>query len=201
MSRWPGVSVTLPGGEELRCEPATESRFADLAAVLGDRGGPGGCWCMFWRLRNAEWRDGSPEQRRAAIGQRFAESPPPGVLGYLGGRPVGWCAVAPRTEYVRMQSSPTFGPVDDARSWAVSCLFIHRSARRRGVAAGLVEAAVALARAYGAEAVDAIPVEPGGRRGSPDLYTGTPSMFEPLGFVEVARRKPERPVVRLTLRR
>ncbi len=57
-----------------------------------------------------------------------------------------------------------------------------------------------MAEAYGASAVDAIPVAPGGKRGSGDLYTGTPSMFEPLGFAEVARRKPERPVVRLTLR-
>jgi hypothetical protein len=38
-----------------------------------------------------------------------------------------------------------------------------------------------------------------GTRGSGDLYTGTPSMFEPLGFVEVARRKPERSIVRLPL--
>ena len=99
-----------------------------------------------------------------------------------------------------MQSSPTFGPVDDTPSWAVSCLFIHRTARRRGVGAALVGAAVAMAKAYGAPAVDAIPVAPGGKRGSGDLYTGTPSMFEPLGFTEIARRKPERPIVRLTLR-
>ena len=139
--------------------------------------GPDGCWCMFWRLRSAEWRAGDPTQRKAALADRLAESPPPGVLGYFDDRPVGWCAVAPRHEYPRMQSSPTFGPVDDTPSWAVSCLFIHRTARRRGVGAALVAAAVAMAKAHGAPAVDAIPVAPGGRRGSGDLYTGTPSMF------------------------
>ena len=106
----------------------------------------------------------------------------------------------PRDEYPRLQSSPTFGPVDDTPVWAVSCLFIHRTARRRGVGSALVDAAVSMAKAYGAPAVDAIPVAPSDKRGSGDLYTGTPSMFEPLGFTEVARRKPERPVVRLTLR-
>jgi GNAT superfamily N-acetyltransferase len=200
MSRWNGVTVTLPDGTDLRCEPATAERFSDLPSVLGDRGGPDGCWCMFWRQRNAEWRSTNPAKRRVAMAERFGDSPPPGVLAYLDGRPVGWCAVAPRDEYPRLQSSPTFGPVDDIPAWAVSCLFIHRTARRRGVGTALVDAAVAMAKAYGAPAVDAIPVAPSDKRGSGDLYTGTPSMFEPLGFTEVARRKPERPVVRLTLR-
>ena len=200
MSRWHGTTTTLPGREELRCEPATADRFGDVADVIGERGGPGGCWCMFWRLRNAEWRVVGAPQRKTALAQRFAESPPPGVLGYFGDSPVGWCAIAPRTEYPRLQASPTFAPIDDTTSWAVSCLFIHRTARRRGVGAALVGAAVAMAKAYGAPAIDAIPVAPGGKRGSADLYTGTPSMFETLGFIEVARRKPERPIVRLTLR-
>jgi GNAT superfamily N-acetyltransferase len=200
MSRWNGITVTLRGGGELRCEPATAERFSDVAAVIGERGGPGGCWCMFWRLQTAEWRAGGATQRKAALTDRLAQSPPPGVLGYLDDRPVGWCAVAPRHEYPRMQSSPTFGPVDDTPSWVVSCLFIHRTARRRGVGAALVGAAVLMAKACGAPAVDAIPVAPGGKRGSGDLYTGTPSMFQPLGFTEVARRKPERPIIRLTLR-
>jgi GNAT superfamily N-acetyltransferase len=200
MRRWNGITIALDGGEELRCEPATAKRASDVAEVIGERGGPGGCWCMFWRLPNADWRATDTTQRRAALNARCAVSPPPGVLGYLDGRPVGWCAVAPRDEYPRMQTSPTFGPVDDTASWAVSCLFIHRTARRRGVGAALVAAAAAMAKAYGAPAVDAIPVAPGGKRASGDLYTGTPSMFEPLGFSEVARRKPERPVVRLTLR-
>ncbi len=199
MSRWNGITMMLPDGEELRCEPAAAECLSDLADVIGDRGGPGGCWCMFWRLPNAEWRIADATQRKAALAERFAESPPPGVLGYLGDRPVGWCAIAPRDEYPRLQSSPTFAPVDDAPSWAVSCLFIHRTARRRGVATGLVGATVAMADAFGARSIDAIPVPPGGKRGSSDLYTGTPSMFEPLGFIEVARRKPERLIVRLTL--
>ncbi|MGD9700984.1 MAG: GNAT family N-acetyltransferase [Acidimicrobiia bacterium] len=199
MSRWNGVTLTLGRGEPLRCEPATGDRFDHFVEVIGDRGGPGGCWCMFWRLRSAEWRAMGATHRRAASVELFASSPPPGVLGYLDDRPVGWCAVAPRSEYARMQASPTFGPVDDTSSWAVSCLFIHRSARRRGVGAALVSAAVAMAEFHGAPAVDAIPVAPNARRTSSDLYTGTPSMFVPLGFAEVARRRPERPIVRLEL--
>ena len=89
MGRWDGMTVTLPDGGELRCAPATAERFSDLPAVLGDRGGPGGCWCMFWRLRTADWRAGGPAQRKAELADRMAESPPPGVFGYLDDRPVG----------------------------------------------------------------------------------------------------------------
>jgi GNAT superfamily N-acetyltransferase len=199
-TRWPGATVALADGRDLRCEPATADRVDDLPQVLGDRGGPGGCWCMFWRLSNAEWRTTPAAGRRAEFEARWADAPPPGVLGYLDGRPVGWCAVAPRAEFPRIQSSPTFGPVDETPAWMVSCLFIHRTVRRSGVGGALVAAAVEMARFYGAPSVEGIPVAPGGKRGSGDLYTGTPSMFESLGFTEVARRKPERPVVRLTLR-
>ena len=200
MSRWRGITLELGNGESLRCEPATAKRFDDLAVVLGERGGPNGCWCMWWRMRNAGWNATDSATRKQASAGRFDTSPPPGVFGYIGDRPIGWCAVAPRVEYARMQDSPTFGPIDDAPSWAISCLFIHRSARRKGVGSALVEAATAMAESYGAPAIDAIPVAPGGKRSSADLYTGTPSMFESLGFVEVARRKPERPIVRRTVR-
>ena len=75
MSRWNGITVTLPAGEELRCEPATAERFADVPAVLGERGGPGGCWCMFWRQRTAEWRADGSDAAQGGVGRsvrRFA---------------------------------------------------------------------------------------------------------------------------------
>ncbi|MET0460842.1 MAG: GNAT family N-acetyltransferase [Ilumatobacteraceae bacterium] len=197
MGRWDGVTITLPGGGALQCRPATADRADDVPAVLGERG-VGGCWCMWWRQRGAEWKATAPAERKAMLAALMAEATPPGVLAYLDHRPVGWCAVAPREQYPRMQASATFGPVDEAPVWAVSCLFIHRTVRRRGVGAALVEAAVAMATAYGAPGVEGIPVVPGGQR-SPDLYTGVPSMFEPLGFTEIARREPDRPIVRLAV--
>ena len=198
MSRWDGVTITLPDGRALRSVPATADRVDDVRAVLGERGA-GGCWCLWWRQRGAEWKATAPAARKEMLTALMAEPVAPGVLGYLDDRPVGWCAVAPRADYPRMQASATFGPVDDTPVWAVSCLFIHRTARRQGVGAALVEAAVAMATAHGAPAIEGIPVVPGGQR-SPDLYTVVPSMYEPLGFTEIARRKPDRPIVRLAVR-
>jgi hypothetical protein len=48
----------------------------------------------------------------------------PGLLAYLAGEPVGWCAVAPRDEYARLQRSPVLKAVDDVTAWAIACFYI-----------------------------------------------------------------------------
>jgi len=56
----------------------------------------------------------------------------PGLLGYLGGRPVGWCAVAPRPSYPALARSRVLAPVDSEPVWSVSCLFVDRGTGERG---------------------------------------------------------------------
>lgn len=31
------------------------SRWSDFEALLGERGGCGGCWCMSWRLKRSDF--------------------------------------------------------------------------------------------------------------------------------------------------
>jgi ribosomal protein S18 acetylase RimI-like enzyme len=81
--------------------------------------------------------------------------------------------------------------------WSITCFYIDRQHRRQGVAGALLQAAVSYARAHGAEAVEAYPIDTSGSaKTSADLYTGTSAMFERAGFTEVARRG-GRPIVRL----
>ena len=47
--------------------------------------------------------------------------------------------------------------------------------------------------------LEAYPVDKRGRTADDSLWFGTKSMYDAAGFVEVARRKPLRPVVRLAL--
>jgi GNAT superfamily N-acetyltransferase len=126
----------------------------------------------------------------------------PGLLAYLDGRPVGWVAVAPRDDYVRMTRSPKLKPVDDVPVWIVSCFFIDRRHRGVGVARALLDAAVAFARDRGARAIEGVPIDTrtaSGRPTSASLYTGTLAMFESAGFREIERRG-GRPIVRRRLR-
>jgi len=182
--------------ERIECRPLGTERFADLEALFGPNGAVQGCWCMYWRRPGKDWSDNVENHRRLAV--RAAGAPPPGLLAYLDGQPVGWVQVGRRTEFERLQRSRNLGPVDDAPAWCVNCFYITRAARGRGVATALLGAAIDLARAEGAAVVEGYPVDRPGSTNA-DLYTGTPRLFDRFGFVEVARRHPSRPIVRLEL--
>jgi GNAT superfamily N-acetyltransferase len=186
---------------KLEIHPLTRDRWDDLVTLFDRPGDPKGCWCMFWRVRGRDfdklWGNGA----RAAFGGVVDEGPPPGLLAYRDGAPVGWCAVAPREAYPRVLRSRVIGPADDAPAcWAVVCFYVERSERRGGVAAALLEAAVAFAADHGAAAVEGYPKDTeGARKGANELFVGSMSMFAEAGFEEVARNSPQRPIMRREL--
>jgi GNAT superfamily N-acetyltransferase len=153
---------------------------------------------MWWRLSRSTWTKQKGAGNRWAFRKIVKTGDPPGILVYAGGRPVGWCAVGPRESYPALERSRTLKRVDDEPVWSVTCFFVDRPYRRKGLTGKLLEAAVAYARSRGAKIVEGYPVAP--RQGSlPDAFawTGLVGAFEKAGFVEVARRSPSRPIVRV----
>src|SRR5688572_13656211 len=163
----PGLSH--PAGDTpvvIDVHPVTPERWPDLVELF-ERPGPRGswprtsaCYCMFWRLPPREYEDafrqhslegrgGGPNKRRMKV--LVAGGGVPGLLAYRDARPVGWVAVSPRDELVRLENSP--GLRDDSPgegAWSVPCFSVHRSEWRRGVATALLGAAVARALEHGA---------------------------------------------------
>ncbi|HSK07974.1 MAG TPA: GNAT family N-acetyltransferase [Vicinamibacterales bacterium] len=181
--------------------PATPSRWAHVERLFGERGACGGCWCMVWRLRRAEFVAGKGGPNRRRLRELVEGGRKPGVIAYLGRDPIGWCAVAPRSDYVALARSKVLAPLDDAPVWSISCLFVLKPFRRRGLSAALIDAAADLAARRGATVVEAYPVGTGANK-VPDVFawTGLPSAFLRAGFVEVARRSPTRPIMRKDVR-
>lgn len=185
----------------IRVVPATPDRWDDLERLFGPRGACAGCWCMWWRLRRAEWSQGKGDGNRRALRALVRSGEPPGLIAYSGTEPVGWVAVAPREAYPGLDRSRTLKPVDGRRVWSVTCFFTAREHRRRGVTVKLLQAAAKHARERGAECLEGYPVEP--RKDSvPDVwvFTGLAGAFRKAGFVEVARRSETRPIMRRELR-
>lgn len=181
----------------IRCRAATPSRWRDVERLFGPRGACAGCWCMWPRLSPAEFRCGRGAGNKRAMRRLVASRTPPGLIAYRGREPVGWCALAPREQYVRLERSRVMARVDDRPVWSVVCFFVERSARRAGVTTALLEAAVAHAARRGARIVEGYPVDPHGRRVADTFaWFGLASAFERAGFREVARRSPSRPVMR-----
>ncbi len=183
----------------LTFHPLTFRRWADLVALFGPRGASAGCWCMWWRLPHAEWRQQKGAGNKRAFKKVVDQGPPPGVLAYAGAESVGWCAVAPRVAYPRLARSRVLVPLDDTPVWSVSCFFVARAWRRCGVTSGLLEAAARYARARGGRVLEAYPIDPKGATADAFVYTGLASTFEKAGFREVARRSATRPVMRRDL--
>jgi GNAT superfamily N-acetyltransferase len=155
---------------------------------------------MHFRLLKPAYERGKGEGNRKALRRLVTSGPPPGVLAYEGGDPVGWCAVAPREEFPRLARSRAMRPPDDRPAWSVVCLFVAKGHRRRGVSVALLRGAARFAASRGAHLLEGYPVEP--RAGTmPDVFawTGTAAAFRAAGFAEVARPLPGRPVMRREL--
>jgi GNAT superfamily N-acetyltransferase len=71
--------------------------------------------------------------------------------------------------------------------WSIVCFLVRTGYRRQGVARALLRGAIRTARAHGAPALEAYPVNPAGKRISTSFaYVGTVAMFEREGFAPVA---------------
>jgi len=180
----------------LRLLPLTADRWSDLEALFGPRGACAGCWCMWWRLPRADFERQRGEANRQALKALVDAGQVLGLLAYMEGRPVGWCAVGPRESYPALARSRILKPVDDRAVWSVVCFFVDRRNRGHGVTGALLRAAVEYARERGASIVEGYPVEPQGRSADAFVYTGLASTFRKAGFIEVARRSETRPVMR-----
>ena len=178
----------------LEFHPLTPARWGDLEELFGPRGACGGCWCMWWRLARPEWTKGKGEPNKQAFRKIVNAGMPPGILAYAEGKAVGWCAVGPRETYPVLGRSRTLRPVDDRAVWSVTCFFVARPFRRKGVTEKLLRAAVKYARSCGAKIVEGYPVE--GAVADAFAWTGFVGVFRKAGFEEVARRSKGRPIMR-----
>ena len=177
--------------------PVTPDRWDDLSDLFGPSGAYAGCWCMWNRQTSGEYQRDRGESNRAALEALVQAGEVPGLLAYGDGEPVGWVSVGPREAFSRLQRSPVTRPVDDTPVWSVTCFVVRRGRRRQGIAAALLEAAVAYAAAAGASVVEGYPVDPGtGGVANSDAWMGLASMFRSAGFHEVARRSEKRLLMR-----
>jgi len=149
--------------------PANEASWDELRTIFGERGEASRCQCQRYKLRPKESFASFPAEDRADRLREQADCGHPGsgttsgLVAYLDGEPVGWCAVEPRTAYIgllRNNRVPWVGRAEDKTDdsvWAVTYLFTRAGFRRRGVSRALAHAAVDFARESGARALEGYP--------------------------------------------
>ena len=188
--------------------PANEASWDDLQTVFGMRGQASRCQCQRYKLRPRESFASFPIEERAHRLRQQTDCGHPesdttsGLVAYLDGEPVGWCAVEPRTAYpglLRNNRVPWEGRTEDKSDgsvWAVTCFFVRAGFRKRGVSRALARAAVNFAAARGARAIEGYPMTTKNAI-LEELHVGTQGMFADAGFTEVSRPTLRRVVMRV----
>ena len=141
------------------------------------------------------------QQRRAAMTRLSRRRRAPGLLAFDRDEAVGWIAIAPRTEYRRIEASRATPRVDDEDVWVIPCITVRPSARGRGIALALIRAAVKYAKTQGAPAVEAYPRAGTKRTKDDNAYFGTEPLFRRAGFRVVRKPLDGQRVRRVTMRK
>ena len=187
---------------QFKVRPLTRSLWPDVEDLFGpNKGANSGCWCMWPRLTSSDFSALDKDKRKRAFKTCVAAGPVPGLLLYDKGQAIGWVAVTPRTEVIRFEKakSSALEPGEDSRRhYAITCFYVRIGHRKRGLMTELAKAAVAYAKKKKAKAIDVCPIETEKPLMWGEGFVGIVSVFRELGFEEVARRSPRRPLMRLS---
>lgn len=189
----------------LDIHPLDAGRWKDLETLFG---GPGGsqvrsCWCMYYRRSG---RANTPADttysqfNKCSLKALVDRGVVPGLIGYRGGKPIAWVSLGPREDFGRLKNSPIMKAVDDKPVWSIVCFYTAKDARGQQLSEAMLKGAIEYARSCGARLLEAYPVDGRGRIADDSMWFGSKSMYDRAGFVEVARRKSTRPLVRKALR-
>jgi GNAT superfamily N-acetyltransferase len=185
----------------LKFYPLITTRWKDLEKLFGERGACGGCWCMSWRLKNSDYEKNKGERNKKAFKEIVNKGNEPGIIAYFEKEPVAWCAIAPRDEYLKLENSRVLKRIDEKPVWSITCLFIARQFRRKGISIALLKAVIDYCRNKKVEVIEAYPVIPY-TESMPEAFawTGIYSAYLKAGFKDMPRFSPSRPIMRYYLK-
>jgi GNAT superfamily N-acetyltransferase len=168
----------------IEVRPVTRENWKDFARLFEAKGSPHYCWCTPYRLDSG---DRTNVEKKAHMQRLVGEGTPIGVLAYDGDEPVGWCSIAPRETYVRLERSRTMPRVTPpaTSTWTILCFFVTRDRRGQGVKHALLEGAVAYAKERGARVIEGYPFD---TAGISSTHRGHSLVFAAAGFEREGKR-------------
>lgn len=190
-------TTVQPG--ELTVRPLTPETW-DAFAGLAERhnGVFGGCWCTWFQTMHAE-KTHKIEDNRTLKQRLVHEGRAHAALVIDGDEAVAWCEYGTPDElpniYHRKQYDEELDVLPDYR---VTCIFVDRRYRHRGLSAVALRGALDLIAQAGGGVVEGYPHDNDGKRVAV-LYNGTRSLFEAAGFDYVRSKGAKNCVMRTTV--
>jgi hypothetical protein len=161
--------------------PDTWDAFADLAER--HNGVWGGCWCTWFHTAHAEKSfkaEGNRALKQGLVGQGKAHA----AIVFDGDVAVAWCQYGTPQELPNINHRKEYeAALDRLPDYRITCFFVDRRYRRKGVAAVALRGALALIAQAGGGIVEAYPQDTEGKKISASfLYNGTRTLFEDARF-------------------
>ncbi len=154
--------------------------FEKLAPQQGE------CWCMYYHRERPVLRGASKEER-VAVNKRdkknlVRQGRSHAVLVYDKDKLAGWCQYGPKEELPRIDAGRNYKKLEplagDKKLWRITCFYVDKEYRKKGVAKTALRAALDSIRKQGGGIVEAYPVVSGKMAANPEwLWFGTPGMF------------------------
>ncbi|MGA2012200.1 MAG: GNAT family N-acetyltransferase [Solirubrobacteraceae bacterium] len=182
--------------------PLDASTWPDFAGLAEDHHGVwDGCWCLGFHEEGRPHVH-TPQQRRALKEARVREGRAHAALVFDGARCAGWCQFGPTEELPRIKHQKAYREgLRDLPDWRITCFFVGRSHRHRGVAEAALAGALAEIARLGGGSVESYPEDTTGRKVSGSfLHNGTVALFERHGFARSRQIGKHRWVVRRVVR-
>jgi GNAT superfamily N-acetyltransferase len=134
-------------------------------------------------------RDRTAADNRAAKEGRVREGRTHAALVFDGDTCVGWCQFGPTQELPRIKHGRAYREgLTDLPDWRITCFFVDRKYRGRGVADAALQGALAEIGRLGGGIVESYPEDVEGRKTSGSfLHNATLAMFERNGFERTRR--------------
>jgi GNAT superfamily N-acetyltransferase len=180
-------------------KPLSNKTWPDFARLVEKHNGVrGGCWCIGFHEKPISY-----EENRAAKQKRVREGRTHAALVYAGDVAVGWCQFGPTDELPRIKLKKDYeAGLSKLPDWRITCFFIDKDYRGKGVASAALEGALQEIARLGGGTVESYPQDvKGGSTSGSFLYNATTSIFERLGFKRTYKLGKNHWVVRKTVKR
>jgi len=186
--------------QKLKFDPLTSVNWRQFEILMGEKGGCGNCWCMYFRLPYKDFQENKPDGNKKMIKQLVNKRMPQGLIAFLNNEPVGWIALAPREDYMKLENSRVFKRIDEKPVWSITCFFVRKEFRHMGLSQQLIKGAIDFAKKKMIKALEAYPAIPYAEKvPHPFLWVGVLSSFIKNGFKIVRQNSKSRAMVRIDL--
>lgn len=170
------------GTKEFVVKPLTSDTWDAFARMMERHNGVfGGCWCTYFHTFSSE-KTYSAEGNRSLKQRLVEEGRAHAALVFDGEEAVAWCEYGTPEELPNIYHRKQYeADLDITPDYRITCIFVDKKYRRRGLSAIALRGALDLIDESGGGVVEGYPHDTQGKKQSV-LYNGSRALFERAGF-------------------